>query len=234
MLTICHVYPELLGTYGDGGNVEVLRHRMARRGLGAEVIDVHQGDALPRTAGLLVVGGGEDDAQRRVAPLIGELLSPAIADGAVVLAVCAGMQLLGHTVQGSDGNVVEGAGILDVTTARSSRRAVGEVIASSTGLPLGRLTGFVNHGGATTLGSNARPLARVRRGPANHPLNRDEGAVQDRVIGTYLHGPVLARNPELADHLLHLATGEELEPLPDVEVAALRRERLRPQRIWRR
>lgn len=234
MLTICHVYPELLGTYGDAGNVEVLRRRMERRGLPAHVAVVHQGDELPKSAGLLVLGGGEDDAQRRLAPLIGELLSPAIADGAVVLAVCAGLQLLGHTLETSDGQVVEGAGLLDVATVRSSRRAVGEVVAVSTGLPLGRLTGFVNHGGATTLGGRARPLGRVRRGPANSPLNRHEGAVQGRVIGTYLHGPVLARNPRLADHLLQVATGQDLEPLPDREIAALRRERLGRQRIWRR
>ena len=233
MLTICHVYPELLGTYGDGGNVEVLRRRLELRGLTVEVVVVRQGERLPLNARLLVLGGGEDDAQKRLAPQIGSLLGPAIDDGTVVLAVCAGLQLLGHTLQTSDGDTVAGGGVLDVTTVRGRRRAVGEVVAAAP-LPIGGLTGFVNHGGATTLGPRAQPLARVRRGPANHPLSRHEGAVQGRVVGTYLHGPVLARNPALADHLLHLATGLDLEPLPDLEVARLRRERLGRRRLWSR
>ena len=231
MLTISHVLPELLGTYGDGGNVEVLRRRMELRGLPVRVERVEQGVPLPAGTGLVVIGGGEDQVQTALAPHLAALLAPAVADGAVVLAVCAGLQLLGHTFRTGDGSVVDGAGILDVTTERAAKRAVGEVIADLVAVEGPRLTGFVNHGGATVLGSGARPLGRVRRGPANHPLSRDEGAVQGRVIGTYLHGPVLARNPALADHLLTLATGKELDPLPDVEVERLRRERL-PAR-WR-
>ena len=227
MLTVAHVYPEALSTYGDSGNVEVLRQRLAWRGIPSEVQTVAIGEGLPRRTAVVLVGGGEDDAQARLGPGLNALLAPGVTDGVVVLGVCAGLQLLGQSLQTSRGDTVPGAGLLDLSTVSGRRRAVGEVIARPVQLPLPRLSGFVNHGGVTALGPMARPLAKVTRGPANHPLNRHEGAVQGRVFGTYLHGPVLARNPAFADHLLQLAVGHPLEPLPDLEVARLRRERLR-------
>lgn len=232
-LRIAVVYPDVLGTYGDTGNALVLERRMAWRGLPVEVVRVPLSAAVPSSCDLYLVGGGEDDAQ---AAALHELrrargFAEAAGRGAVVLAVCAGLQMLGLWTKGSDGTVTPGLGLLDVTTRRRAVRAVGELVAvpdPRLGLPL--LTGFENHGGATTLGVAARPLATVRTGVGNGggrpDQRRHEGVQQGSILATYLHGPVLARNPALADLLLARATGQELPPLETPSVEVLRRERL--------
>jgi CobQ-like glutamine amidotransferase family enzyme len=234
---IAHLYPEALGTYGDGGNVDVLAARLRWRDVAAEVVTVHVGSPVPTTCDLIVIGGGEDEPQSVAAAELAASLPAALDAGAVVLAVCAGLQLLGHTYTTTSGQTVTGAGVLDLTTVAGRRRAIGEVLADPVDLELPRLTGFANHAGETRLGPAAHPLATVVSGPANHPGGKDEGAVQGKVVGTYLHGPVLARNPGLADHLLQLATGLDLEDLPDEEVEHLRQERLGhrpgPRLRWR-
>jgi hypothetical protein len=133
--------------------------------------------------------------------------------------------MLGQTFEVSGGRVVPGLGLLDVTTTRLATRAVGEVVArvDLPGIP--ELTGFENHGGGTTLGPDAAPLARVVSGTGNG-AGGTEGAVQGSIVATYLHGPVLARNPALADLLLSRATGRELAPLDLPSVERLRRDRL--------
>jgi CobQ-like glutamine amidotransferase family enzyme len=231
VVRIGHLYPEVLGTYGDSGNVEVLHRRLDWRGIRSEIVVIPLGSRIPSGIDLLVVGGGEDDAQTLVAADLAKHLPAALEAGCLVFAVCAGLQLLGHTFQTAAGSTVAGAGVLDAVSTTGHRRAIGEVVAVPTDPTLPRISGFTNHGGVTVLGEHAAPLAKVWRGPANHPLSRDEGAVQGQVMATYLHGPVLARNPALADHLLHRASGLELDPLPDIEVARLRRERLRT-RWW--
>ncbi len=229
------LYPELLGTYGDGGNVRVLQQRLAWRGLPAEVVRVNLGESVPRSCDLYVLGGGEDDAQTVALAGLrrGGGLAGAVADGAHVFAVCAGLQLLGTTFRTGEGTAAAGLGLLDLSTGRLPRRAVGEVIVAPDarlGLPL--LTGFENHGGATRLGPAASALGIVRRGvgnddpPAGDPAPRVEGAVQGRILATYLHGPVLARNPALADLLLSRVLGTELSPLRLAAVDRLRSERL--------
>ncbi len=142
--------------------------------------------------------------------------------------MCAGYQIVGNTFTvGEHDDVIEGLGLLDVSTRRGTERAVGEILSVWT-RPDGTeslVTGFENHGGFTTLGPKATPLARVEIGIGN-ANDGTEGAVQGKVIGTYPHGPVLARNPELADHLLELALDRELEPLPRPELDELRRQRI--------
>jgi hypothetical protein len=149
-------------------------------------------------------------------------------DGAVVLAVCAGYQIVGKSFPGADGVPHEGVGLLDIVTAKGDgARAVGEVVADVTGASLPPLTGFENHGGRTTLAADTVPLARVTAGIGNGDGSGTEGAVTERVLGTYLHGPVLARNPALADLLLAWALDtEDLAPLDDGAAEALRLERL--------
>jgi CobQ-like glutamine amidotransferase family enzyme len=154
----------------------------------------------------------------------------------VVLAVCAGFQIVGQSFPGAEGDLHEGVALLPVTTAKvDAPRAVGEVAA---GLALPVLTGFENHGGRTTLAEGVAPLGRVTAGVGNGDGQGVEGAVHGRVVGTYLHGPVLARNPALADLLLSWALGvDELAPLDDGAAQALRAERLesvRPRRFRRR
>lgn len=226
------VYQSLLGIYGDRGNSLVLRQRLAWRGIDAEIVEVDPGTPVPADGAIYLLGGGEDNAQTTAVREItrdGSLLR-AVDAGAVLFAVCAGYQICGQTFTiGENDEVREGLGLLDVTTRRGPERAVGEILTHWT-RPDGSdylLTGFENHGGYTYLGPDAAPLARVEKGVGNAG-DGTEGAVQGRIIGTYPHGPVLARNPALADHLLELALGRELDPLPQVDLQhdGLRRERL--------
>lgn len=226
------VYQSLLGIYGDQGNSKVLAKRLQWRGIDAEVIQVEPGDELPRDGAVYLLGGGEDNAQTTAVRELrrGGQLFDALGEGAVLFAVCAGYQICGTTFTiGENDEVREGLGLLDVETRRGPTRAVGEILTEWT-RPDGTttlLTGFENHGGYTTLGPDASPLARVQVGVGNDGRGY-EGAMQGRVVATYPHGPVLARNPELADHLLELALGRPLEPLArgEKEIAGLRRERL--------
>ena len=223
---IVDVYPDLLGTYGDGGNAKILAARLRWRGIPALVVPAPSGEALPRGAAFYCLGGGEDGPQVAAAAALRAegVLAAEVEAGAVVFAVCAGFQIVGTSFPTSDGGEVPGVGLLAVRTHRhAGRRAVGEVVAVREGL--GRLTGFENHAGRTDLEPDVAPLATVEVGIGNGDAARCEGAVAGRVVGTYLHGPVLARNPELADWLLGLRLGA-LAPLQDAELSALHEERL--------
>lgn len=233
-MKIVVVYQSLLGIYGDQGNSRVLAKRLEWRGIDAEVVFVEPGTPIPDDGAIYLLGGGEDAAQTAA---VRELkadggLFRALDLGAVLFAVCAGYQICGHSFTiGENDEVREGLGLLDVTTVRGPERAVGEVLTRWKRPSGGEyvLTGFENHGGYTTLGPDAAPLARVEVGLGNNG-DGTEGAVSasGRVIGTYPHGPVLARNPELADHLLELALGHELGPLERAreQHEGLRRERM--------
>ena len=231
-LRIAVVYPDLLGTYGDGGNGLVLARRAEWRGLDAVLLQAASDRPLPE-ADVYCLGGGEDGPQVRAAKTLMEdgTLVRRVADGAVVLAVCAGFQIVGRTFPGAAGDAHEGVGLLEVDTVKSSGpRAVGEVLVEvDPGVlaPLPTLTGFENHGGVTTRREGTVALGRVVVGVGNGAGDGSEGAVQGRVVGTYLHGPVLARNPALADRLLSWALGDVvLDPLDDAESEGLREERL--------
>ena len=225
---IALLLPDLLGTYGDRGNATVLARRLQLRGRPAEVVEVPSDRPIPGDCDLYVVGGGEDVAQIEATRLLERSPFPAAAQrGAVVLAVCAGLQILGTSSTDVNGNEHRGLGLLDAATHPLPHRAVGEVVttpATATGLGEEPLTGFENHRGGTTLGTGVMPLARVISGVGNG--DSGEGAVAGHIIGTYMHGPVLARNPALADHLLALATGLSLEPLHLDDIPELRRDRL--------
>jgi lipid II isoglutaminyl synthase (glutamine-hydrolysing) len=229
VLLVVHVYPHLLGTYGDAGNALVLYQRARMRGIAAEIIAVHPGERLPRTGDVYLLGGGEDAKQTAAAQELREDggLVVAARRGAGVVGICAGYQLLGETFLGVGGAPTPGLGLLDVRTDRLERRAVGNVLADATpelGLPA--LIGFENHGGATHLGPGATPLGRMRIGVGNGDGEQGtEGAVQGTVYGSYLHGPALALNPVLADRVLGHAIGD-LPPVDDGLVEELRRHRL--------
>ena len=224
-LTVVHVYPELLGTYGDRGNVLALRHRAEGRGLPCRVVSVGPDETLPRHGDVYVVGGGEDAAQLLAARTLRD--DPHAADVLAshpTLAVCAGLQLLAHGFEDAQGRTHAGLGILDVTCSRLPERAVGEVVTDPVGLDLPTLTGYENHGGTAELRGDAKPLGTLVSGVGNGDA-ASEGVQQGQVVATYLHGPVLVRNPALADLLLIRAAG----PLPayeDPEVEQLRAERL--------
>jgi len=233
-IRIVQLFGDLLGTYGDGGNALVLERRAAWRGIPVTRVDVTALDAIPRDGDVYVIGGGEDGPQSRAARLLGETgaLREAVDAGAAVLAVCAGFQIMGHSFVGPDGTAVDGLGLLDVTTARArGPRLVGEVLVDADPtLGVGRLTGYENHAGVTRLGADATPLGQVVGAHADRPAaTRTEGAFRGRIVGTYLHGPVLARNPALADRLLAWALDvepSELDPLDDTAVERLRAARI--------
>jgi CobQ-like glutamine amidotransferase family enzyme len=235
-VTVALVYPSLLGTYGDGGNASVLARRAAWRGHDSRVVEVGVDEPLPEVADLYVLGGGEDTAQSlAVTRLIADRTLGRTA--APVFAVCAAYQILGETWLEGTGRTHPGLGLIDARTDRlPGPRAVGELLAEPFEPGIGTLTGYENHGGRTTLGPAAAPLARVVHGVGNG--DGTEGARQGNVVGCYLHGPALARNPGLADFLLGLVLGP-LPPVDDTEERELRRERLASLRRerwapWRR
>jgi len=212
-LRLVWVYPDLLSTYGDRGNLLVFERRARLRGIATESVYVNSDQPVPRQGDIYLMGGGEDLPQilaaRRLRADGG--LAAAAASGAVVLAVCAGYQLIGWEFAGDGGQPLPGLEIADIRSGRGERRAVGEVLADvdpALGVP--RLTGFENHQGVTTLGAGVRPLARVTAGVGNG--DGTEGAYAGHVLGTYLHGPALVRNPGVADLLLGWAAG----PLPEL------------------
>jgi hypothetical protein len=239
-VTVALLFPDLLGTYGDSGNAVILAQRLRWRGVDAGVITVRSGEPVPASCEVYVVGGGEDLPQALAAQqLAASRLRRSVDGGAVVLAVCAGLQILGTSFVGPDGVEADGLGLVDCVTRRGrGPRAVGEIVVEPVvGLDLPALTGYENHAGVTTVGPAASPTGVVRRGVGNGDGSGADGVWQGRVVGTYLHGPVLARNPALADRLLGWAIGD-LAPLDDSESLGLRDERLAaasaPIRWWSR
>ncbi len=222
------VLPDVMGTYGDGGNAVVLRQRLLLRGIPAEIVEITLADPVPDSLDLYTLGGAEDYAQRLATRHLLQYpgLQRAAERGAPVLAICAAVQVLGHWYETSSGERVDGVGMLDATTSPQEKRTIGELVSKPLlpGLSQ-RLTGFENHRGGTVLGPAASPLAAVTRGAGNRAGDGFDGVVQGSVVATYMHGPCLARNPELADHLLSQVVGE-LPPLELPEVDLLRRERL--------
>ncbi|MEZ0363657.1 type 1 glutamine amidotransferase [Mycobacterium sp. pUA109] len=228
------VLPDVMGTYGDGGNAVVLRQRLRLRGLAAEIVEITLDDPVPDSLDLYTLGGAEDYAQRLATQhLIRHPgLQRAAARGAPVLAICAAIQVLGAWYETSAGERVEGVGLLDVTTSPQDTRSIGEMVSRPLVAGLSApLTGFENHRGGTLLGAAATPLGAVTKGAGNRAGDGFDGAVQGSVFATYLHGPCLARNPEFADLLLSKVVGD-LPALELPEVALLRRERLAaPRRV---
>ena len=236
-LRIGVIFPEVLGTYGDGGNALVLQTRARLRGYAATIEQISVGDPIPAELDIYTLGGGEDTAQALVEEHVkpGTGLYRAVAAGRPLLAICAGLQVLGEWYEDAEGRKISGLGMLDCTTIPQGKRTIGELVSKPLIPGLTELlTGFENHGGATRLGPDAKPLGVVQAGRGNGAemgsANRlIDGAVQGSVIATYMHGPALARNPQLADLLLARALGAELAELPPLvmpEVEALRRERL--------
>jgi lipid II isoglutaminyl synthase (glutamine-hydrolysing) len=220
-LRICSLYPELMNIYADRGNIAVLRARCEWRGLGFEPSAASLGDAVdPDSHDLFYMGGGQDRDQIAVAHDMAatkrEALHAAAGRGAVVLAVCGGYQLLGHSYE-LDGEELPGVGLVDLRTIREpGPRLIGNcAIEADLGTGPRVIAGFENHGGRTYLGADERPLGRVLSGHGNNGRDGFEGVHRGNVIGTYLHGPLLPKNIWLADRLIELALGLELEPLPD-------------------
>ena len=225
-LTIVRLYHDLLGTYGDQGNAEVLIHRAKARNIAVELIEVNPGEVTPRDADIYLLGGGEDGPQLAALEMLMSDggLKYAAQGGATVFAVCAGFQIIGESLPGAGGEQVSGIGLVDAHTSYpNAPRSVGELVISPTrgGLPI--LTGFENHQGFTELGYDMPVLGRVLSGVGNG-FDGAEGVWHGNVFGTYLHGPALARNPELADAVLQCAAGP-MAPFDDELANLLAQER---------
>jgi lipid II isoglutaminyl synthase (glutamine-hydrolysing) len=231
--TVGWLYPDLMNIYGDRGNILTLLKRAEWHGYDAHVRELQRGPVEDmEDIDVFFFGGGQDREQALIYDDLREHkqqgLRRAVEDGAQVLAVCGGYQLLGHYYQTADGERYDGIGLLDVTTQAGKKRFIGDVVveASIDTLTPRTLVGFENHSGRTFLGAGARPLGKVLHGKGNNGSDRTEGAVQGGIIGTYLHGSLLPKNPHLADYVIGKAlrrrsgAAAELSQLDDSEELA--------------
>ncbi|GAV21519.1 type 1 glutamine amidotransferase [Carboxydothermus pertinax] len=213
-LTICHLYPDLLNTYGDIGNIIALKMRSQWRGIKVNIKNISLGDKFKACeCDLIFIGGGQDFEQELIQKDFlqnkGNELKTAIENNQVVLAVCGGYQLLGKFYRTAKGKEIECLGALDLWTVAGAKRMIGNILIESEILKIfghdGKIIGFENHSGKTYLGPKVKPLGRVITGYGNNGEDGFEGVVYKNVIGTYLHGSVLPKNPVLTDYLLTLA-----------------------------
>jgi CobQ-like glutamine amidotransferase family enzyme len=226
-LVVAHLYADYLNIYADRGNMAVLERRAAWRGIALDYRTTSLGEAIdPDAADLYYVGGGQDREQALIAPDLaakGSALVEAVAAGAALLAVCGGYQLLGRFYRDRSGAELPGVGFFPLHTIAGEKRMIGDVLLECDFVPGERrtLAGFENHAGRTFLEKGAEPLGRVVAGFGNNGEDGFEGCRVGRAVGTYLHGPLLPRNPWLADWLIAQALARraaeppELEPLPE-------------------
>jgi lipid II isoglutaminyl synthase (glutamine-hydrolysing) len=222
-LRVVHLYPEHLNIYADRGNMMVLEHRCAARGIEFAIKGCGLGAKLPG-ADLYYLGGGQDRDQALVAPDLARRaadLRAAVDAGAAILAVCGGFQMLGHVYRGHHGDDMPGTGLVDLETTAGPTRMIGNIAIECAldGAPH-VVVGFENHAGRTRLGPGVRPLGRVLHGHGNNGEDGTEGVLEGRILGTYIHGPLLPKNPALADWVIRRALEAHLgdvalEPLDD-------------------
>jgi lipid II isoglutaminyl synthase (glutamine-hydrolysing) len=222
-VVIGHLYPDYLNIYADRGNIAVFERRAAWRGIELEVEEIGPGDEVqPGAHDLLYIGGGQDREQALIAPDLaakGESVEAAVEAGAALLAVCGGYQLLGQFYRDRSGAELPGVGLFPLHTVAGERRMIGDVLLECELEPGARrtLAGFENHAGRTYLDQGAEPLGRVVAGFGNDGESGFEGCRVGRALGTYLHGPLLPRNPWLADWLLAQALAHRLGEAPALE-----------------
>ena len=234
-ITILHLYASEMNIYGDLGNIITLSKRLEWRGIEAKVLSLGIGDEIPwGDVDLVFAGGGQDRGQIAVGvdlQLKSTALGQAADSGLPMLVICGSYQLFGHSFLPAEGDEIKGIGIFSAHTVASTHRMIGNVAIES---PWGELVGFENHSGKTYLDPEQAAFGRVVRGFGNDASSGFEGAVVKSVYGTYLHGPLLPKNPRFADHLLQLAVGRKyprtiLAQLDDsLEIEAYVAARLRP------
>jgi len=220
-IVIVQLYGRDMNIYGDNGNVLVLKRRLEWYGFSPKVIEYNQGDEWPSKVDIIVGGGGQDSGQDKIqADLlkIGPTLKKLADDGTPMLVICGLYQLFGKFFKTGDGHIIEGIGILDVETFAKAERLIGNIVISSG--DFGDIIGYENHSGQTFLAEGVRPLGEVQLGAGNNTNDPNEGARYKNVIGSYLHGSLLPKNPRIADFLIKTAVtkkyGElDLVPLDD-------------------
>lgn len=205
-ITILQLYPRDMNIYGDWGNTLVLKRRLEWHGYLVKLREHNPGDTFPIDVDIVVGGGGQDSGQNKISDdlmKIREQLISLAEDYVPMLLVCGLYQQFGHFFKTRDGVTIPGLGLFDIETHGGNERMIGNVVAHSQ--QFGEIVGYENHSGITTLGPNATPLAQVTRGAGNNNRDRTEGARYRNVIGTYLHGSILPKNPAIADWLIEQA-----------------------------
>jgi CobQ-like glutamine amidotransferase family enzyme len=202
-IRILQLYPRDMNIYGDWGNVLTLKRRLEWRGYEAEIVEYNPGEVFPDNVDIVIGGGGQDSGQTRIGDdllKIGPKLKALADDNVPMLVICGLYQQFGHFFKTKDGEIIQGIGILDVETYGSDVRMIGNIVTHSD--EFGDIIGYENHSGQTALGPTATPLARVVLGAGNNDHDGHEGARYKNVIGSYLHGSLLPKNPEIADFLI--------------------------------
>lgn len=224
IIRLVHLYPREMSIYGDLGNTRCLQRRIERHGYTAEVVGHGPGDPFPEDGHLFIGGGGQDSGQLRVEDDLqrnADTIRALAAAGTPMLMICGMYQLFGNAFTTAQGRRLPGLGILDVTTHGAPKRMIGPVVLDTA---VGKVVGYENHSGATTLAPGQQPFGRVVHGFGNNGEDRTEGARTANVIGSYLHGPILPANPALSDLLIGLAavraTGRPFEPEPLLDAVA--------------
>lgn len=206
VITILQLYPRDMNIYGDHGNMLVLKRRLEWYGYTPKVIEYNVGDVFPKNVDIVIGGGGQDSGQIKIHEdllKIGPKLHELAEAGVPMLMVCGLYQLFGNFFKTSKDTVLEGIGILDVETRATNERLIGNIVTTTE--EFGDIIGYENHSGQTFLGPKAKPFATVIKGAGNNSQDGHEGARYKNVIGTYLHGSILPKNPRLADFLIHTA-----------------------------
>lgn len=210
-INLLQLYPRDMNIYGDWGNTLVLKRRLEWHGYTVNLLAYNPGDTFPKQVDLIVGGGGQDSGQSKIGDdllKIAPILKQLADDGVPMLMICGLYQQFGHFFKTKDGEVIKGIGILDVETVGGDERMIGNIVTTSD--EFGLIVGYENHSGQTTLGPAAKPLGTVIRGAGNNGKDETEGARYRNVIGTYLHGSILPKNPKIADWLIEQAATRKL------------------------
>lgn len=205
VINIVHIYPQEMNIYGDNGNILVLKKRLEWRNIQCKVIGVGAGDTIPKDTHLIIGGGGQDAGQSVIADDLqkkAETLHDLFKRGTPMLMICGMYQMFGHYFKTQEGSKIPGIGVLDIHTVGENNRLIGNIVSET---DWGTIAGYENHSGRTYVGSRAKPFGHTKKGQGNNGIDKTEGAAQNNVVGTYLHGPILAKAPKFADYLLKTA-----------------------------
>lgn len=209
-LNILELYPKDMNIYGDSGNVLVLKKRAEKRNISVNILSYNIGDSFPKNVDIVVAGGGQDSGQEKVNKdllKIKDKLKKLAENYTPMLLICGSYQLFGNYFRTNEGKVLKGIGILNAYTEATNERMVGNIITES--VPFGEIIGYENHSGKTTLEGDTLPLGLVKLGAGNNGEDNTEGARYKNVIGTYLHGSLLPKNPKIADFLISEAMAKK-------------------------
>lgn len=205
-INLLQLYPRDMNIYGDWGNTLVLKRRLEWHGYDVKLLEYNPGDDFPSEVDLIVGGGGQDSGQSKIGQdllKIGPTLKRLAEDDVPMLMICGLYQQFGHFFKTRDGEIITGIGLLDIETHGGNERMIGNIVTSSD--EFGLIVGYENHSGLTKLGAGVQPLGTVIRGAGNDGKDETEGARYRNVIGTYLHGSLLPKNPSIADWLIEQA-----------------------------